>query len=162
MAGARPMRRWLLCALLVAGIAGAARAELKFGWDRAANIREAAHRLVGIQNERGALGTFKFIAACYQTHMIAEHYSQPLEACIAQDYILTQTMVLIYQRLPPDKRQEMGAAEPKQMAQALARRVGTALTHYKMTEADGETLRKLVEKEGFPVFFKERFPKAKP
>lgn len=149
--------------LLAAVAAGSATAyaAVKADWDRAANIREAAQRLVGIQNERGALGTLKYIAACYQTHMIAEHYSKPLEACIAQDYMLSQTLALIYERLEPDKRKQMGAPEPEQIAQGLASRVGTALGHYKLSEADGEELRKLVETEGFPVFFKARFPKAK-
>ena len=135
-------------------------AEGKPDWDRVANIREAAHRLVGIQNERGALGTLKFIAACYQTQMLAARFSAPLEACIAQDFILTQTLAMIYDRMPPDKRKQMGAPEPSQLAAGLSQRVGTALAHYKMSEADGNRLRDLVEAEGFPLFFKERFPKA--
>lgn len=130
-------------------------------WDRAANIREAAQRLVAIQNERGALGTLKFIAACYQTHMLAKHYSKPLEACIAQDYMLSQTLALIYDRLEPDKRKQMGAPEPAQIAQGLSGRVATALGRYQMTQSQADELRKLVETEGFPVFFKERFPKSK-
>lgn len=151
-----------LMTLLVGAGSGAALAEARTNWDRAANIREAAHRLVGIQNERGALGTYKFIGACYQTHMIADVYTKALEACIAQDYMLTQTMVLIYERLPAEKRREMGAAEPEALARGLSGRVGTALAQYKLTQAESDALRRLVETEGFPVFFKERFPKAAP
>lgn len=157
----RLMRDGVASLLLLASGAGShANPGGKPDWDRAANIRDAAHRLVGIHNERGALGTLKFIAACYQTQMLAEHYSAPL-ACIAQDYMLSQTLALVYDRVPADKRKEMGVVEPQQIARGLSQRVGTALTHYKLTQADADALQKLVEKEGLPLFFKERFSKSK-
>ncbi len=131
-------------------------------WDRSANIKEAAEHLVGLQRQGGALGAYKFISACYKTHMLAEHYSKPLEACIAQDYMLTQTMVKIYERLPAEARKSMHAVEPADLARAFSSRVSGVLTQYRMTEQDGLTLRKLVDKDGLPVFLAKTFPDAKP
>ncbi len=146
--------------IVLAGFVGLSTAidAASISWDRAANVREAAHRLVGIHSARGAPGAYKFISDCYATHSLASAYGRALEACIAQDYMFTQTLVLIYERLPAEKRQKMGTVEPAQLAAGMSNRIGAALAQYKMTEADGEVLRKLVETEGFPVFFKERFP----
>lgn len=149
-----------LMTLLVGAGSGAALAEARTNWDRAANIREAAHRLVGIQNERGALGTYKFIGACYQTHMIADVYTKALEACIAQDYMLTQTLVAIYERLTPEARRQIRAVEPLVLARAMSSRVSSVLTQYKMSEQDGLEIKKLVDKEGLPLFLAKSFPRA--
>lgn len=129
-------------------------------WDRAANIRQAAEHLVSLQRQGGALGAYKFISACYKTHMLAERYSKPLEACIAQDYMLTQTLVTIYERLAPEARKEIHAVEPAALARALSSRVSSVLTQYKMSEQDGLEIKRLVDKEGLPVFLARSFPKA--
>lgn len=149
-----------LLALLVALVMAPAAAAPRTDWDRAANIKEAAERLVGLQRQGGALGAYKFITACYKTHMLAEQYSKPLEACIAQDYMLTQIMVRIYERLPAEARKSMHAVEPADLARAFSARVSGVLTQYQMTEQDGLTLRKLVDKDGMPVFLAKTFPDA--
>ena len=131
-----------------------------FTWDRAANIKDAAERLAGLQKERGALAAYKFISACYGTHMLASKYTQGLEACIAQDYMLTEVMTSIYARIPAEKRKEMGTVDPDQLARGMSQRVGAALTQYKMTEADGLALKKMIDQHGLPVFAKQTLPKA--
>lgn len=154
------MFRRSLLALGAALALSPAAAAPRTDWDRSANIKEAAERLVGLQKQSGALGAYKFISACYKTHMLAEHYSKPLEACIAQDYMLTQTMVKIYERLPADARKSMHAVDPADLARAFSSRVSGVLTQYQMTEQDGLTLRKLVDKDGLPVFLAKTFPDA--
>lgn len=129
-------------------------------WDRAENIKQAAERLGPMLKARGAAGTYKFIADCYGTHSIADKFTAGLEACIAQDYMLTEVLAAIYSRMPPDKRKEIGAVEPEALARTFARRVGATLAHYKMSEADGLKLKKLVEEHGLPVFTKATLPKS--
>lgn len=127
-------------------------------WDRATNIKGAAERLVGILKERGAPGTYKFISDCYGTQTLAEKYGAGLEACIAQDYMLSEVLAAIYSRIPPEKRKEMGVVEPQQLAVAFSRRAGSALAQYKLTEADGLALKKLVDQHGLPLFVQATLP----
>lgn len=152
---------WRLLLLLAVTLATSAAASPRIDWDRSANVKEAAERLVALQKQGGALGAYKFIVACYKTHSLAERYSKPLEACIAQDYMLTQIMVMVYERLPAETRKTMHAVEPGDLARAFSARVSGVLTQYKMTEQDGLTLRKLVDKDGMPVFLAKTFPDAK-
>lgn len=143
---------WLVSATLPAHAAA-------ITWDRAANIKGAAERLVGILKTRGAPGTFKFIADCYGTQMLAEKYGEGLEACIAQDYMLSGVMAAIYGRIPPEERKRMSVVEPDELARGFSRRAGAALAQYKMGEADGLALKKLVEEVGIPIFAKATLPK---
>jgi hypothetical protein len=129
-------------------------------WDRAANIKDSAGRLAGILKTRGAAGAYKFIADCYGTHSIAEKFTAGLEACIAQDYMLTEVLAAIYTAMPPEKRKQIGAVDPENLAKSFSRRVGSALALYKMTEAEGLQLKDLVEKHGLPVFAKATLPKG--
>lgn len=153
------MRSWFLLALCLLAVTSASAAP-RTDWDRAANIRESAEHLVSLQRKGGALGAYKFISACYKTHMLAERYSKPLEACIAQDYMLTQTLVTIYGRLAPEARKEIHAVEPAALARALSVRVSGVLTQYKLSEEDGLEIKRLVDKEGMPLFLAKSFPKA--
>lgn len=148
-----------LVALWLAGSALPADAAA-ISWDRPENIKDAAGRLAGILKTRGAAGAYKFIADCYGTHTIAEKFTAGLEACIAQDFMLTEVLAAIYSRMPPEKRKEIGAVDPGDLANTFSRRVGSTLAHYKMTEADGLKLKELVEKHGLPVFTKATLPKA--
>ncbi len=149
------------CLLLTSALAVCSPAHAAaISWDRAANVKDAAERLAGILKSRGAAGTYKFISDCYGTHTIADKFTAGLEACIAQDFMLTEVLAAIYTRMPAEKRKEIGVAEPDELARTFSRRVGSTLAHYKMTEADGLKLKELVEKHGLPVFTKATLPKG--
>lgn len=152
-----------MCLSVLAGTLLAAatlcQAAAPISWDRPANIKDAAKRLAEIQIARGAAGTYKFITACYGTHTIAEKFTAGLEACIAQDYMLTEVLATIYARVPAEKRREMKAVEPEELARGLSQRVGTVLSQYKMTEQEGLALKKLVDEHGLPIFAKATLPK---
>lgn len=154
------------CSVVVAIAAGVllialpAAAAPRTDWDRSANIKQAAEHLIGLQQKGGAAAAYKFISACYKTHMLAERYGKALEACIAQDYMLTQTLVAIYERLTPEARRQIRAVEPLVLARAMSSRVSSVLTQYKMSEQDGLEIKKLVDKEGLPLFLAKSFPRA--
>jgi hypothetical protein len=129
-------------------------------WDQAANIRDAAARIAKLQRAQGAQAAMNFIDACYRTHSLAEAYSAPFEACIAQDYLLTKTLTQIYSRLPPEARQKLKAPSPEALAQAMGHRVVAAFSQYKVPAADAEAFKKLVDEHGAPVFLRIVFPGA--
>src|SRR5262249_3981341 len=92
-------------------------------WNQVDNIKDAALRLAQMQKTEGATKAFIFIDNCYRTHSLASEYTKAFEACIAQDYLETQILSLIYSRLPPEKLKQMGAPTPQMLAESMAHRV---------------------------------------
>lgn len=130
-------------------------------WDQAGNIRGAAEHLGKLQRSRGAKGAYDFIAACYKTQGLAESYSAPFEACIAQDYMQTQVLAQIYSRMTAEQLKNLNAPSAPQLADAMGRRVVAAFTQYKIPVSYAGDFKKLVDQHGFPVFLALVFPNAK-
>jgi hypothetical protein len=131
-------------------------------WDQVANIKDAAERLGRLHTTRGPKAAYDFIDACYRTHSLASDYSQPFEACIAQDYIETKVLANVFSRLPPDVLSKLGVPTPDALADAMGRRIVAAFSQYKIPVAYAESLKKLVDKHGLPVFMKIVFPDRSP
>jgi hypothetical protein len=147
-------------ALALTGMCASARAA-PGNWDHEANIKDAAERLVILHRRQGSTGVLKFLDACYRTHTIASDYTKGLEACMAQDYIHTKALMMVYGRLPADKMQKMGAPTAQSIAADLNARFVKFFMQYKVTVADADDFKKIVEKVGVPVFLKGVFPKIK-
>lgn len=130
-------------------------------WDQAANIRAAAEHLGKLQRVRGAKGAYDFISACYKTQSLAENYSAPFEACIAQDYMQTQVLAQIYSRMSPEQLKNLRAPSAPELAEAMGKRVVAAFSQYKIPVAYAGDFKKLVDQHGFPVFLALVFPDAK-
>jgi hypothetical protein len=163
-AAARPFRRGVrACALAAVGIVvlgnvcGAAEPD----WDQAANIKDAATRLAQIQRTQGATKAFQFIDACYRTHRLSSTYTKAFEACIAQDYLETQILTLIYGRLSPDTLKRMGAPTPQVLTSTMLQRVGSSFAQYNVSKERIAEFKKNIDEHGFPLFFKTLFPDAK-
>ena len=127
-------------------------------WDQSANIKDAAQRIAEIQRTQGASKAFDYISDCYKTHSLSSEYTKAFEGCIAQDYLETQILALVYSRLPPEALKKMGAPDPKALAESMGQRVTAAFASYKVPVARVERFKKLVDEDGFPVFFKALFP----
>jgi hypothetical protein len=167
-AGRRPGRTAHMRALLALGAAGViglgapnlvAADDPK--WDQVENIKEAATRLAQIQRTQGATKAFTFIDACYRTHSLSSEYTKAFEACIAQDYMETQVLSLVYSRMAPEALKKMGAPTPQMLAQTMSRRVGAAFGQYKVPKERVLEFQRNVDEHGFPLFFKILFPDAK-
>ncbi|MGI9403927.1 MAG: hypothetical protein ACR2OF_05400 [Hyphomicrobium sp.] len=130
-------------------------------WDQIVNIKDAATRLAALQRGRGATRAYAFIDACYRTHMLSEEYTKALEACIAQDYMETQVLALVYSRVPPDTLRRQGVPSPQMLADAMGQRITAAFANYKMPVSYVEDFKKLVDEHGFPLFYKTLFPDSK-
>ena len=127
-------------------------------WDQVENIKEAATRLAQIQRTQGASKAFAFIDACYRTHSLSTDYTRAFEACIAQDYMETQVLTLVYSRMPPDTLKKMGAPTPQMLAGTMMRRVGAAFGQYKISKERVAEFKRNVDEQGFPLFFQTLFP----
>ena len=129
-------------------------------WDRVANVKHAAEQIGDIQAKGGAERAFRFITACYKTHSLASAYSRPFESCIAQDFMLSQTLALIYERLDPAVLKRIGVPTKDMLQQSLNQRVNGAYANYQMPPSEGYALKAIVDEHGMPVFFKYVFPKG--
>lgn len=127
-------------------------------WDQSANIKDAAQRIAEIQRTQGATKAFNYIEDCYKTHSLSSEYTKAFEGCIAQDYLETQILALVYSRLPPETLKKMGAPEPKMLAETMGQRITAAFATYKIPVTRVEKFKKVVDEDGFPVFFKALFP----
>lgn len=131
----------------------------KAEWNQVANVKDAAKRLGVLHRQQGAEAALKFLEACYKTHMLAEKYTQGLEACMAQDYMLSQVLAVIYSRVPEDKLKDMKAPTADVIARSMRGRFQTIFQQYKFTQEQADSLRKAVDEYGMPIFVKTVFPK---
>ncbi len=155
---ARIVRSVAAAALAAGVLTPASAAPRKPDWDQSANIKDAARRIAEIQRTQGATKAFSYIEDCYKTHSLSSEYTKAFEGCIAQDYLETQILALVYSRLPPETLKKMGAPEPKMLAETMGQRITAAFASYKIPVARVEKFKKIVDEDGFPVFFKALFP----
>lgn len=154
----RRLRFAAAAALMAAGAAPPASAAID--WDRAANIKGAATRLVDLHRRQGSNGVLRFLDACYRTHMLASEFNAGIEACLAQDYMHSQALARIYSRVPPEVREKNKNPSPEEISKGFAGRFVAAFAQYKLAAADATQFKALVDKHGLPVFLKGVFPNA--
>jgi len=130
-------------------------------WDQVENIKEAATHLARIQQAQGATAAFNFIDACYRTHKLSSSYTRPFEACIAQDYLETQVLTLIYSRMPPEALQRMGAPSPERLVASMTHRVGAAFAQYNVSKERIAQFKRNIDEHGFPLLMRTLFPEMK-
>lgn len=129
-------------------------------WDQVATIRGAAERLGRLHRAKGAKAAYELIDNCYKTHSLSDTYGEGFEICITQDYLETRTLMQVYSHMPPEALQKLGVPSPQQLASSMGQRVSTAFRHYKKSQAYADTLKRLVDEHGFPVFIAIVFPEA--
>jgi hypothetical protein len=158
--GHSAVRRLAAAALAACAVSPAMATAGQPDWDQVANIKDAALRIAEIQRTQGASKAFDYISDCYKTHSLSSEYTKAFEGCIAQDYLETQILAMVYSRLPPESLKKMGAPDPKMLADSMGQRVTAAFATYKIPVARVEKFKKIVDEDGFPLFFKTLFPGA--
>ncbi len=131
-------------------------------WDHVANIKDSAKRLGELHKREGSQGVLKFLDACYRTQMLASEYTAGLESCLAQDYMHSQVLAQIYARIPQEERVKMGTPAPEDIARSMGARFVAAFTQYKISPKQADALKKMVDKDGMPIFLKAVFPPKQP
>jgi hypothetical protein len=166
LAPRRAVRTRVMFALVLASVIGIGSAGIASArdpdWDQVENVKDAARRLAVLQRTQGATKVFAFIDACYRTHSLSSQYTKAFEACIAQDYMESQILSLIYSRTPPDALKRQGAPSPQMIVATMQRRVGSAFAQYKIPKERIAQLQRVIDEHGFPLFFSTVFPGTKP
>ncbi len=109
---AHQIRRVMLGVILAVSVMTPAQAA-KPEWDMVANIKEAAGHLGKLHRAQGSQGVLKFLDACYRTHTLASKFNRGLEACMAQDYMHSQVLAVMYARLPEEARAKSKMPSPE-------------------------------------------------
>ena len=148
-----------MAALLCAVLSGPVFA-VGSGWNHKTNIEDSAKRLVKLHKREGSAGVLKFLEACYRTHLLSSAFTAGLESCMAQDLMHTQLLALIYSRLPPERLKKLGAPSPYVIAASMNQRFVTSFMQYKVTVAEGDEFKRLVNQFGVPIFVSGVFPKS--
>jgi hypothetical protein len=115
-----------VAALLLALSIASAPAVAKESWDHVANIKDAATRLAELHKRQGSQGVLKFLDACYRTQLLGSQFSQGLESCMAQDYMHSKVLAMIYARIPDAARMRMGTPSPEFIADSMKQRFDAA------------------------------------
>ena len=149
---------FLIALALGASAIAPAPAFAKETWDRVANIKDSAKRLAELHKREGSQGVLKFLDACYRTQMLSSNYTPGLESCMAQDYMPSQVLARIYARIPQAERVRMGVPAPEDIANSMGQRFVAAFKQYKISVKEADAFRKLVDKNGMPIFIKSAFP----
>jgi|SRR5215471_15251050 len=147
--------RWVACAAtFVTGIAAAQSVP-----DRVSNIEKAAAEIAVIQSKTGADGAFAVINECYRREVAgATSLTRDVEACVAQDIIVSKVSAAFYARLNPEGRRMVGAPEPEAVLKAMAARVTGAFARLKVPENEARAFNQIVETKGMEAYGRARFP----
>jgi hypothetical protein len=129
-------------------------------WNQGENIQAAAKQLAEIQQRQGAEGAVRFISACYKTHGLASKYSKAYEGCVAQDYIQARALALVYARVDEATLKQKGMPTAQAVTQSLNARMNAAFAKYQIASEDGQSLVRLVETQGVPIYLSIVFPKS--
>jgi hypothetical protein len=73
----------------------------------------------------------------------------------------SQILARIYAKIPQADRVRMGVPAPEDIAKGMGQRFVAAFTQYKMSVKQAEAFRKMVDKDGMPIFVKSVFPPHK-
>ena len=130
--------------------------------DRAGNIEKAAAEIAAVQAKSGADGAFAAIEACYRRELAgATSLTRELEACMAQDIIMSKVSAAFYASLNPEVRRQAGGPEPEAVTRAMLERVIGAFARFKVPEDDARAFNQIVRTRGMEAY-RARFPQQVP
>jgi len=148
------------CAAWLIVIAGAAAQPAP---DRAGNIEKAAAEIAAVQAKSGADGAFAAIEACYQRELArATSLTRELEACMAQDIIVSRISAAFYASLNPEGRRQAGGPEPEAVTRAMLQRVLGTCARFQVPEDDVRAFNQIVQTRGMDAYGRARFPQQVP
>ena len=127
--------------------------------DRVSNVEKAAAEIGAIQAKTGADGAFAAINECYKRELAqATSLTRELEACMAQDIIISKVSAAFYASLTPEGRRMGGGPEPEAVMKAMVQRVVGTFSRFKIPEEEARAFTQIVETNGMPAYGRARFP----
>jgi hypothetical protein len=126
--------------------------------DRIRNIENAAAEIAAIQKSNGSNGAFAAIIECYKRELPAATALTPrLEACMAQDIIVSQLTATLFSSLSTGE-QTVSGTDPKAVLKAMSERVVGTMSHLRVPQDDAQAFSGIVKTKGMEAYAKARFP----
>jgi hypothetical protein len=127
--------------------------------DRVRNIENAAAEIGAIQKKSGSDGAFAAINACYKRELArATALTPQLEACMAQDIVVSQVTATLYSRISAEGRGMAGGEEPDALLKAMTGRVVGTMARFKVPQDDARVFSGIVKTRGMEAYGRAQFP----
>jgi hypothetical protein len=127
--------------------------------DQARNIERAAEEIAAIQKKSGADGAFAAINECYKRELAhATTLTPQLEACMAQDIVVSQVTASFYSMINAEGRRRAGGEEPAAVLKAMSERVVGTMARFKVPENDARAFAAIVKTQGMEAYGRAQFP----
>ncbi|WP_426423873.1 hypothetical protein [Bradyrhizobium genosp. A] len=127
--------------------------------DRVSNIEKAAAEIGTIQKKGGSDGAFAAIDACYKRELAhATALTPQLEACMAQDIVVSQVTAAFYSRISAEGRRRAGGEEPDAVLKAMTGRVAGTMARFKVPQDDARVFSGIVNARGMEAYGRAQFP----
>ena len=127
-------------------------------WNRISTIKEAATRIAILQRDSGPKAVFRSIDDCYKRVAQAAKHGEALEACIAQDYLVSHVLAERYLKLSPAVLEELAGATPEDLMVAMGLRIASATKDFPISFPFVEKLKGQIDSYGHPVYVGIAFP----
>lgn len=126
--------------------------------DRVQNIEKAAAEIAAIQKAGGANGAFAAIIECYKRELPGATALTPqLEACMAQDIIVSQVTVAFYSGMSAEGRKLVGV-DPDAVKKAMLERVVGTTLRFHVPQDDALVFSGIVKTKGMEAYARASFP----
>jgi len=126
---------------------------------RVRNIEKAAEEIAAIQKKSGSNGAFAAINECYKRELArATALTPQLEACVAQDIVVSQVTAAFFSRLSPEGRRMAGGEEPDAVLKAMQGRVIGTMARFKVPQDDALAFNGIVKTRGMEAYGRAQFP----
>jgi len=120
--------------------------------DRMRNIETAAAEIGAIQKKSGSDGAFAAVNECYKRELArATALTPQVEACMAQDIIVSQVSAAFYSKLPG------GSQKSDAVLKAMTDRVVGTMARFKVPQDDARAFTGLVKTRGMDAYGKAMF-----
>jgi hypothetical protein len=117
--------------------------------ERVRNIEKAGAEIGAIQKKSGANGAFAAIQDCYKRELAqAKSLTPQLEACMAQDIIVSQVTAEVYARFPTKGR------DPDAVLKAMSDRVIGTMARFKVPQDTARAFTAVVKTRGMAAYGK--------
>jgi len=132
--------------------------------DRIQNIESAAANIAVIQKASGSNGAFAATAECYKRELLPDTTTLTLnlEACLAEDIIVSQVTAALYSSMPAEVRKMGGGIDPDAIMKAMQRRVVGTMKHLHVPQDDVLAFSGIVKTKGMEAYAHARFPENFP
>ena len=125
--------------------------------DRVRNIENATAEIAAIQKTGGANGAFAAIIECYKRELAAAIALTPqLEACMAQDIVVSQVTASFYSGMSAEARGS--GTDPDAVMKAMQGRVVGTMGRFHVPQDDALAFTGIVKTKGMEAYARARFP----